>query len=288
MTFVMQFIIGGIIVLGIAIFMSIERKKRNKPIYTNKSTNYNKAKQKFETLKDKEIKPISNWIFAIPITLFFLWTIIYEKLDKKENIQVAQENKNQITNPQIAYRDPTPEEEQAYMKEHSLIKLGNEYHWYGMKDKEEILPVTRALDMGCQSDYCRIEKYFDYVKKIPYEKGTPNQDKAATDVMKQWKGDCDERSYLLASMMIANGYKIILIYSQGHTFAAVNIPNYQTEEKRSYFEYRGEKYYWAETTDPNAVIGAYNKVEAKDLKFAYNVIEKKEIALNEIHGNVYL
>lgn len=282
--FTIKFIIGGIIVIGIAIIMSIERKKRNKPIHTNKSTNYNKAKQKFETLKDKEIKPISNWIFAFPIIVFFLWTIIYDKLDKNENIQVAQVNQNQTT----ITRAPTPEEEKKYIDENSIIKLGNEYHWNGIRESDEILPVTKALDLGCQNDFCRIEKYFDYVKNIPYEKGTPNQDKNAVEVMKKWKGDCDERAGLLASMMIANGYKIILVYSEGHTFAAVNIPNYETEERRSYFEYKNEKYYWAETTDQRAVIGAYNGIEGKKLKFAYNANEKKEIPLNELQANIYL
>lgn len=279
--FTIKFIIVGIIVIGIAIILSIERKKRNKPIYTNRSTNYEKAKQKLEK---KEYKPVSNKIFIYPV-VFFLIVAWYRNNNSNENIQIAQVNQNQTT----ITKAPTPEEEEKkYINENSIIKLGNEYHWNGIRESDEILPVTKALDLGCQNDFCRIEKYFDYVKNIPYEKGTPNQDKNAVEVMKKWKGDCDERAGLLASMMIANGYKIILVYSEGHTFAAVNIPNYETEERRSYFEYKNEKYYWAETTDQRAVIGAYNGIEGKKLKFAYNANEKKEIPLNELQANIYL
>lgn len=278
--FTIKFIIGGIIIIGIAIIMSIERKKRKKPIYTNRSTNYEKAKQRLEK---KEYKPVSNKIFIYPV-IFFLIVAWYRNNNSNENIQVEQVNQNQTT----ITRAPTPEEEKKYIDENSIIKLGNEYHWNGIRESDEILPVTKALDLGCQNDFCRIEKYFDYVKNIPYEKGTPNKDKNAVEVMKKWKGDCDERAGLLASMMIANGYKIILVYSEGHTFAAVNIPNYETEERRSYFEYKNEKYYWAETTDQKAVIGAYNGIEGKKLKFAYNANEKKEIPLNELQANVYL
>lgn len=291
MDFALKFIIGGIIIISIAIFISIEKK--NEQITTNKSTNYNKAKQKLESIERKKYNPVSNWIFITPIIIFIVTYIIKnaysENIPINNTTQLQQINENpKIQNNKIINRGPTQEEEKAYMQEHNLIKLGSEYHWCGIKESDEIKPITKALDMGCQNDFCKIEKYFDYVKNIPYEKGTPNKDKNAVEVMKQWKGDCDERSDLLASMMIANNYQIILIYTKDHTFAAVNIPNYQTEEKKSYFEYRGQKYYWAETTDPNAVIGSYNRIEAKEIRFAYNANEKKEIPINEIHGNVFL
>jgi hypothetical protein len=216
----------------------------------------------------------------IALTILVI-TIAYKFLDDKfltrQNAYVLSN-----TNKQIIYRAPTPEEEQAYMKEHHLIKLGNEYHWCGIKESKDILPITKALDMDCQNDFCRIQKYYDYVKKIPYERGTEGKDKNAVEVMEQWKGDCDERSDLLASMMLANGYKTILLYTKDHAFTALNIPNYESNENRSYVQYEGRKYYIAETTDPNGQIGSYNNDVMHSLKFIYDVNEKRVASENEI------
>lgn len=259
--------------------------------------------------KIKENKPVNKWIFIAPI-IFFLIVAFFknnterllaetEKPVKNINIQESQNIKpnqtpatqinqtqpkeiNQIPNKQIIYRAPTAEEEQAYMQENHLIKLGNEYHWCGIKESRDILPITKALDMNCQNDFCKIQKYYDYVKQIPYEKGTQGKDKNAIEVMEEWKGDCDERSDLLASMMLANGYKTLLLYTKNHTFTALNIPNYESNENRSYVQYEGRKYYIAETTDPNGQIGGYNSEVMHSLKFIYDVEEKRVARGEEI------
>lgn len=244
----------------------------------------------------KEYKPISNWIFIAPI-IFLLLIVFFknnterilaetDKSINKVNIQKNSPYPQEIN--QVATRTPTPEEERAYMQEHNLIKLGNKYHWCEIKTDKEIKPITKALDMDCQNDPCKIRKYFDYVKKIPYEKGKQNQEKNAVDVVEEWKGDCDERSYLLASMMIANGYQTIILYTKDHAFTGVNIPNFDTDERRSYFTYKDKKYYYAETTNPNGYIGAYNGIDPKEIIHAYNINDKREIPLNQIYVQIFL
>lgn len=247
----------------------------------------------------KKYKPVSNWIFVFPIIIFIVVGIIknaYHETSKSNQqiMQIAQAeepiqqiNQNPQQNNQIITRAPTPEEEKAYMQEHNLIKLGNEYHWCGIKESKDILPITKALDMNCQNDFCKITKYYDYVKQIPYEKGIEGKDKNAVDVMQQWKGDCDERSDLLASMMLANGYKVILLYTKGHTLTALNIPNYESNENRSYVMYQGRKYYIAETTDTNGQLGAYNKEVMQNIKFIYDVNEKKVASNEEVNIQLY-
>ena len=268
----------------------ISKKKFTAPINNNYLKNVN--------LQKKEYKPINNWIFAFPIIVFITAGIIkkaYHETNEKD-LQMVQAEKsvqqiNQDTteqqNPQVMYKTQTPEEEQAYMQEHHLIKFGNEYHWCGIKESKDILPVTKALDIGCQNDLCKISKYYDYVKQIPYEKGIEGKDKNAIDVMQEWKGDCDERSDLLASMMLANGYKVILLYTKGHTLTALNIPNYESNENRSYVMYQGRKYYIAETTDTNGQLGTYNREVMQNIKFIYDVNEKKVASSEEIHIQLY-
>lgn len=194
----------------------------------------------------------------------------------------------QQKNNQVTYRDPTPEEERAHMEENHLIKLGNEYHWYEVKENREVKPITDALEKNCKNDFCKVENYFNYIKKIPYEKGQNNKNRNPIDIIMDGKGDCDERSYLLASLMIQGGYETILIYTKDHTFAGINIPNYETNERKSYLEYNGKKYYYAETTNINAYVGMYNGIDPKEFKYAYSVNEKKEIPLNELQANIYL
>lgn len=263
MGFVIKFALLSIAVTLFVLFIVSLQKKKGTQF--QKRINYK-----------QEYKPISNKIFIYPM-IFFLIVAGYRNLTSNKNIQPTQINQNQTIT-----RAQTPEEEQAYMQEHHLIKLGSEFHWCGIKESKDILPITKALDMNCQNDFCRIQKYYDYVKQIPYEQGTQGKDKNAIEVMEEWKGDCDERSDLLASMMLANGYKTILLYTKDHTLTALNIPNYESNDNRAYVQYEGRKYYIAETTDPNGQIGGYNNEVMHSLKFIYDVNEKRVARGEEI------
>lgn len=261
--------------------------RQNDPWKKNPQT---KTKFKIGNKKTKEYKTISNKIFIYPF-IFFLIVAGYRNLNSNEKTQQTQTTYQQPTqqvNTQIITRAPTQAEEQAYMQEHHLIKLGSEYHWYGVKENGEVKPITNALEMNCQNDFCKIENYFNYVKKIPYEKGETNRNKNAIDVLMEGKGDCDERSDLLASLMIQGKYETILIYTKDHTFAGINVPNYNTNERKSYFEYNNKKYYYAETTNINAYVGMYNGIDPKEFKYIYNVNEKKEIPMDQVKAQIYL
>lgn len=255
----------------------------------NKNNPINKNRK--NVTKNQEQK--NNWIFIIPVIMLVIAAIIknaYNETNEptQQITQITQAAEpGQKQNNQIIYRAPTPEEEQEYMKEHNLIKLGNEYHWCGIKDSKDILPITKALDMDCQDDFCKIQKYYDYVKRIPYEKGTQGKDKNAIEVMEEWKGDCDERSDLLASMMLANGYKAILLYTKDHALTALNIPNYESNDNRAYIQYQERKYYIAETTNQSGQIGAYNDEVMHNLKYIYDVNEKRVTRGEEIAIQLY-
>jgi heme/copper-type cytochrome/quinol oxidase subunit 2 len=293
MEFIFLYTIGTII--GLAVILSVTA------INNIKKKEFRQKEYQPKRIQPKEHKPINKWIFAIPVAIYFIISFF----DKNTERLLAETNKpvnniniqeSQNVQPdqapavginQVITRAPTIEEEKTYMEKNNLIKLGDGYHWCGIKESKEILPVTKALDIGCQNDFCRIQKYYDYVKQIPYQVGTHGKDKNAVDVMQEWKGDCDERSDLLASMMIANGYKVILLYTNSHTLTALNIPNYESYDNRSYVQYQGRKYYIAETTDPNGQVGAYNKDVMHNIKYVYNVNEKKVALENEVNIQLY-
>ncbi|MDD3596742.1 transglutaminase domain-containing protein [Sulfuricurvum sp.] len=287
-----NFIIFGITITAIALLLSIEKKQNEKIIYTKRGTNYQEAKKRLNQYNKKKFNPLTIIILSVIALAITNFKYIINEESKKEKTDIKTEDKKedikinkikeQQTNQIIIPKEQTPEEEKAYLEDHNLIKLGSEYHWCGIKESKEILPITKALDMDCQNDFCKIQKYYDYVKRIPYEKGTIGQDKNAIEVVQEWKGDCDERSDLLASMMLANGYKIILLYTKDHTLTALNIPNYDSNENRAYIQYQGKKYYVAETTNPNGQIGAYNNEVMKNLKFIYDINEKRVANDDEI------
>lgn len=217
-------------------------------------------------------------IRIIPIIIAVL---IFSYINKKAK-------SNQIETQESNIIEPTKEVEEQYMKENHIIKIGDRYQWYDVKESREVKPITDALERNCKNDFCKIENYFNYVKKIPYEAGRSNRDRNPIDIIMEGKGDCDERSYLLASMMISNHYESIIIYTKDHAFIGLNIPNYDTEEPRSYFLYKNKKFYYAETTDKNAVIGAYNGIDPKELIHVYSVNEKKEIPLDQLNVQIYI
>lgn len=178
-------------------------------------------------------------------------------------------------------------EEETYMRDNHLILLSGNYYWYDVKEHREMKPITDALDYRCKNDFCKIENYFNYVKKMDYATGNQQKENNSVDLVMKGQGDCDERSYLLASMMLQNGYETIIIYTQDHAFAGVHIPNYSTNEPRSYLEHNHKKFYYAETTDPNAYLGGYNGIDTKKFKAIYSVNEKKEIPLGEVHATIF-
>lgn len=197
-------------------------------------------------------------------------------------------NRSDQIDSQKTTRAPTKYEEQNYMQEHNLIKIQDCYVWYGVKENGEVKPITDQLERNCHNDFCKIENYFNYVKNIPYQEGEKNKDKNAVDILMKGKGDCDEKSYLLASMALQGKYQSIMIYTKDHAFLGINIPNYATNEKRSYLEINNRKYYYADSINKASWIGAYNGIDPKEYKFVYNVNERKEIPMSEIKAKIYL
>ena len=177
--------------------------------------------------------------------------------------------------------------EQRYMEENGLIKLNGKYFQYGVKEHGEVLPITKALDAGCRNDECKIKRYFHYVTNIEYKEDLNNTQNSVEVIMKG-RGDCDEKSYLFASMLLQNGYESLLIYTNSHAFVGVNIPHFEDPHHwMCYYTYKGKKYYLAETTSKEAQIGAFNGIDPKEYEIIFDVNAKKEIPLGQVAATIY-
>ena len=88
------------------------------------------------------------------------------------------------------------------------------------------------------------------VHQIPYEASAPL--KYPVETIVENKGDCDLFSFLAASVMMAGGLDVVLLYYEGqsHMNVGVNLSHVPNDARSAvyYFSYNSERYYVAETT----------------------------------------
>jgi hypothetical protein len=88
------------------------------------------------------------------------------------------------------------------------------------------------------------------VHQIPYEVTAPQ--KYPVETIVENKGDCDLFSFIAASVMMAGGLDIVLLYyeNQNHMNVGVNLSHAPNDARSTvgYFDVNGKRYYMAETT----------------------------------------
>jgi hypothetical protein len=91
------------------------------------------------------------------------------------------------------------------------------------------------------------------VHQIPYEESAPQ--KYPVETIVQNEGDCDLLSFVAASIMIAGGLDVVLLYyeAEKHMNVGVYLPHTPNDARSEayYFNYKGKPYYMAETTGGN-------------------------------------
>jgi len=91
------------------------------------------------------------------------------------------------------------------------------------------------------------------VHQIPYEASAPQ--KYPVETIVENVGDCDLFSFIAASIMMAGGLDVVLLYyeAQIHMNVGVNLPNEPRDARSSisYYNYNSKPYYVAETTGGN-------------------------------------
>jgi hypothetical protein len=213
----------------------------------------------------KKYKPVSNWIFAFPIIMLFSSALIYDKFFKSSDD--IKENQNI---------------KQTQYENNEIIKLKDGYHFYAIKDNDEIKNIIKIITRDCKGDeVCEVEKEFEYVNNKPYV--ISNKDRNPNEVINKDGGDCDEKSYLFASMLKATNHKCVVVYTKQHAFVAVHIKDIANLYRNTTSLRIDNKYYfYAETTAKGSYIGWFNGVDKKSIETIYNVNEDKEVPLEEI------
>lgn len=175
-----------------------------------------------------------------------------------------------------------PETDEEYCQRRGMVKIHDRFFKYDVYEHGEMKPIVDMLTKECKgNEYCEIDQAYQYVLKIPYKKSAANRN--PSDVINQNGGDCDEKSFLLATLLLQNQYECVLVTTKDHGFIAVHVPNdISLKHPSSYLVLNGKKYYFAETTFSAGYIGQYNNVEERDIDAVFDMVAKKEIPLDTL------
>lgn len=176
----------------------------------------------------------------------------------------------------------TPETDAEYCARKGMVKIHNRFYKYDVYQHDEMKPFVDMLSKGCNNDpYCEVDRAYQYVLTIPYKESTTNRN--PSDVINQNSGDCDEKSFLLATLLLQKKHPTLLITTKDHGFIGVHIPNEkEIHSPSSYLTLGGKKYYFAETTTPMGYIGQYNGIKREEIEGVFDMVAKKEVPIEQV------
>lgn len=142
-----------------------------------------------------------------------------------------------------------------------------------------------AITDGCkEEEFCKVKRIMNFIEKIPYATGE-GQAKTPIEVINTNKGDCDEKTYLFATLAVESKLKPILIYAKKgeiyHAFIGMELKE-KKEGKKTYIKIDNKKYYYLETTWRERDIGTFNGYEKENIIGIYDEVNKKKISLNNV------
>lgn len=168
----------------------------------------------------------------------------------------------------------------------NTIHIDNRDFINKIEESESIKSISNVIIKDCNNDKdCEIEKIYEYVTDIPYITNYDQETKKPLDVINTNSGDCDERSFLMASLLKEKKHKAILIFckykNKDHIFVAIN-KNKTEKNPLTYIQIKNEKYYIAETTWKDSYIGQYNEIDINEYLGIYDIETKETIPLDKI------
>lgn len=176
---------------------------------------------------------------------------------------------------------------QTEERNQDFLKIGKKLFVLNIDESGDLRSYAEEITTGCNNDeWCEKSRFFEFIKKIPYQTDAEDgrqYNMKPMEVLNYNKGDCDERSFTLTSLLLQKKYKVVIVYAKKHAFVCMHIEN-----KRNIYPHHaklrinGLDYYYAETTDVNGYIGSYNKVNPRDFIGVYDANKKRLIPKKEI------
>ena len=178
------------------------------------------------------------------------------------------------------------ESDEEYCQRKGMVKIHGRFFKYDVYEHGEMKTIAQMLSKGCGGDeYCEIDRTYHYVLAIPYKESEGNR--TPSDVINQNGGDCDEKSYLLATLLLQQGHRCLFVTTRDHGFIAVHVDNEDVlKHPSSYITVEGKRYYFAETTWKEGYVGQYNEVDRPKIEAVFDMVGKREIPIDEIEFHI--
>lgn len=148
--------------------------------------------------------------------------------------------------------------------------------------KGELATLAQKLTQKCNGDEgCEVQSLFDYVTQIHYR--TDYTSRSPRSVIQSNWGDCDDKSNLFASLLNERGYEYLFVYVPHHVFVVVHLQD--TEDLpflRASLEMEGKRFYYAETTAEESLIGEFNGEFPNRFEGLYDLRNDHEIPLEMV------
>jgi len=169
-----------------------------------------------------------------------------------------------------------------------VLQIDNNNFVINIDESGKLKERVEEITAGCNNDeWCEKNRFFNLVANIPYHTNTEDDvlkyNKKPIEVLNYQVGDCDEKSFLLVSLLLEKKYKAVIIFAKKHAFVAMNIKNNRNiDPHHTKLTIRGLDYYYADTTNQNSHIGTFNKIKLNDFIGVYDVNKKKLIPKRDI------
>lgn len=149
----------------------------------------------------------------------------------------------------------------------------------------KLTKLAKTITEGCkEEEFCKVKKIMTFIHKIPYIAGE-GQAKTPIEVINSNSGDCDEKTYLFATLAIGSRLKPILIYAKKdeiyHAFIGIQLKE-KRDGKMTYLKIDDKKYYYLETTGNENDIGKFNGYEKENIIGVYDEVHNEKISLKKI------
>ena len=185
-----------------------------------------------------------------------------------------------------AHSNVPVETDEEYCERTGRVKIHGRFFKYDVYENGEMKTISDMLMRGCNGEAsCEIDRAYQYVLSIPYQESGGNR--TPSEVINQNGGDCDEKSYLLATLLLQQGHRCVFVTTKDHGFIAVHVEDdHLLKRPLSYLTIDAKKYYFAETTWTHGYIGQYNDVEVHDVDAVFDMVAKKEVPLSKVEWSI--
>jgi hypothetical protein len=201
-----------------------------------------------------------------------------QKALEEENKKILEEQKNDgdLVNGYLKHEGKT-----------KILKIGNINSVINIDESGILKWHAEEITAGCNGDeWCEKNRFYQLVRNFSYYTTTGTDfeyNRKPIEVLNSETGDCDEKSFLLASLLLEKKYKAMIIFTKGHAFVCMNVNNTRNiYPHHAKLKINGLNYYYAETTNPQGYIGGFNKLRPSDFIGVYDINKKRLVDKREI------